>query len=447
LGRHAARTGFICALAAAWLLFAHPTHAQTIIRDQEIEDTLKIFAAPIFDRAGLTPQNVRFIIVKSGDLNAFVAGGQNIFFYTGLILETETVDELLGVMAHETGHIADGHLLRTRESIDKLSTQAVLANILGAAVAIGTGSGQAAVAAATLGGSLTNRLFFRHSREQENAADNAGIRFLKESGLPVDGFAAFMEKLGSQELLPESQQSAYVRTHPLTADRIIHLRDQASKITAPSRMPEIWHDRHARMKAKLEGYLFPERALSRKDDSRAAQYGRSIAFYRKGKVDEALKLIDALIAEEKDNPYFYEFKGQVLFENGRIKESVDAYRQAVTLHPVSSLMLTSFGHALIEAGGKENMAEAQKRLDKSLRLDAQQPQAHRFLAIIHGKNGQEGLSRLHLAEAALLQGKPDIAKREAGLAKSLLTEKTPARQRADDILHVIDLHEDKDSKG
>ena len=434
---------FVFAVSLLWVL-SFPVQAQTIIRDQEIEDALRTFAAPIFDRAGLTPQNVRFIIIKSDDLNAFVAGGQNIFFYTGLLLATENVGELLGVLAHETGHIADGHLLQTKETIDRISVQAILANLLGAAIAIGGGGGEGAVAATSLGSSLTTRMYLRHSRTQESAADNAGVRFLEESHLPLEGFVTFMEKLADQELLPESQQNAYVRTHPISSDRVAFLREQKETSTAGNKMPEMWNDIHARIKAKLEGYLFPDRALGRKGDDIASTYGRAIALYRTRKVDQSLSLIDSLIAKEKDNPYFYEFKGQVLFENGRIPEAVSAYRQAVSLRQNSALMRTAYAHALIESNDASHQDEAEKQLQQSLRIDPQQPSAHRFLAIINGKRGDEGLSRLHLAEAAVLQGNRDVARREAGLAKTKLKEKTPAWQRVADILDYLDsLESDK----
>ncbi len=419
-------------------------HAQSVIRDQEIEDTLRSYAAPIFDRAGLTPQNVRFIIINSNDLNAFVAGGQNIFFYTGLLLETQTADELLGVIAHETGHIADGHLLRTKETIDNLSTQALLANILTAAAAIGLGSGQAAIASSNLGGSITQRLYLRHSRTQENAADQAGVRFLKESGLPLDGFVSFMDKLASQELLPESQQNPYVRTHPLSRDRVEFLKEQAAQVTKPVTLPPNWAERHARMRAKLEGYLYPERALSRKETDTATQYGRSIALYRKGKTAEALQTLETLIAQEQDNPYFQELKAQILFETGKTDEAVKTYARAVDLLPRSALIRTAYGHSLLESGGSKNVKEAITQLEKSLRSEPIQADGQRFLAIAYGKDGQEGLSRLHLAEAAVLQGKRDIAKREAGLAQTLLKQKTPPWQRAQDILDLVAAAEQRD---
>src|ERR1700744_543324 len=79
-----------------------------ILRDEETEQDLKTMITPIFKQAGLSPDTVKFIIVESNELNAFVAGGQNIFLYTDLVLKTENPEELFGVIAHESGHIADG---------------------------------------------------------------------------------------------------------------------------------------------------------------------------------------------------------------------------------------------------------------------------------------------------------------------------------------------------
>src|SRR5690606_4821266 len=169
----------------------------TFIRDQETEDALHMFSLPIFQQAGLSPSAIRFILIQDDSLNAFVAGGQNIFVHTGLLLETEDISELLGVIAHESGHIAGGHLFRTQMAVDDISMQSMLINILGIAAAIGAGSGDGAAAAMTAGSTFAQRSIMRHSRVQESSADQSGVRYLKDARLPLDGFLSFMQKLSS----------------------------------------------------------------------------------------------------------------------------------------------------------------------------------------------------------------------------------------------------------
>lgn len=428
---------------AAFFLLALCGHAEaaslSVIRDEEIEHTLGVFARPIFEEAGLSPENVTFILVQNEDLNAFVAGGQNIFVNTGLILQTSGPEELFGVIAHETGHISSGHLFRTQEAIEDLTIQTMLANIIGLAAAAGARSGEAGVAIGSAGSAIAMRMMLRHSRVQESAADQAGVRFLTGAQLPLSGFLSFMEKLSSQELLPESQQSEYVRTHPLTRDRVDFLENAIREKNDKGVTPPEWTKLHARMKAKLEGYLLPDRALQKTGSDPDTQYARAIATYRKGKSKEAVALLDPLIRAEPENAYFHELKGQILLEDGSADEALAPYTQAVKYAPKSGLIRASFGHALMETVSlhPENRKKAIDQLQRALTLEPRIASTHRLLAIGYGGEGQEGLSRLHLAEEALLRNQLPIAKKEARLAKSLLPANTAGNLRANDILDVI----------
>jgi len=438
--------GAVLAAACFAVLAASPSvpaHAQapqmTLLRDHEIEDILHRFSRPVFEQAGLSPQTVRFILVQNDALNAFVAGGQNIFIHTGLILETDTPDELIGVIAHETGHIASGHLFRTREAIEDVRMQALIAQVIGIATAIGARSGEAAMAATVAGTTLAQQNILRHSRVQESSADQAGLRYLQDSQLPIEGLARFMEKLSSQELLPESQQSEYVRTHPLTRDRIDFLQDAIAKQRRPGTMPAEWNDLHARMKAKLFGYLYPERAVQDTGASVPARYGRAIALYRRSQTKAALAVLDQLIKEEPKNPWFLELKGQILFEGGRIEESIPPYARAVEQAPNAGLIRTAYAHALLES--RENRTarteQAAQELQRALRNEPRSAHIHRLLATAYGRQGKEGLSRVHLAEQAALRGDAPTARREATLAQRHLPEKSAAWLRAQDILDLI----------
>ena len=426
---------FGCALVTC---LAAPAVAGGVIRDEEIEQDLKTFMRPVFREAGVSPSSVRFIILENPEMNAFVAGGQNIFLHTGLILETRNVAELIGVCAHETGHIAHGDLIRSRTVAENISVEALVAEVLGIVAAVGARSGDAAAAVTSATGSIAQRAFLTHSREQETAADQAGVSFLQAAGLPITGFLSFMQKLSSQELLPDSAQSEYVRTHPLTQDRVNYLANVVEQERNHHAAPEAWEEMHARIKAKLLGYLFPDQALLDKGTSVASQYGRAIAWYRKGELQKALAQLDPLIAAQPKDPYFYELKGQILFENGKIDAALPAYAKAVEFAPQSGLIRAAYGHALLESttDAQAHEAEAIKQLEASLDTEALQPETHHQLAIAYGKQGKEGISRLHLAEEGLLENKPEFAITEAKLAQQALPKGTPAALRASDILDL-----------
>ena len=429
--------------AVALTVLATSAHANMkLIRDDEIESTLRIFARPVFEQAGLSPSTVRIVLVQDPSLNAFVAGGQNIFFHTGLLLQAKNPAELVGVIAHESGHIAAGHLTRMQVEAENLSMQALIGQILGFAVALGAKSGEAGVAAANAAQSITLRGFLRHSRVQEGAADQSGVRYLQDAGLPVDGFMTFMEKLASQELLPESQQSEYVRTHPISQDRVDFLRNVIATSRSKGSIPAGWDDHLARLQAKLEAYLLPDRALMKRGDDTTSRYAQAIALYRKGDFPRALERVDTVIKDEPNNPYFHELKGQMLFESGRANDALAPYAKAVELAPRAGLIAAAYGHALLEAQPPK-LDDAIRQLNRSLTIEPKQSSTHYFLAMAYGRQGKEGLSRLHLAERALLQGKFKNARTEANLALNALGTSGAGRQRALDILDAAAAGEKK----
>ncbi|HEU0118313.1 MAG TPA: M48 family metalloprotease, partial [Alphaproteobacteria bacterium] len=271
------------------------------IRDAEIEQYLHTLANPIYHAADIDADSVTISIVKSNVINAFVAGGMNEFFYTGLLQLTDTPEQLAGVIAHETGHIAGGHLIRGRAEMENASAEAILGMIL--AVAAGAASGNGQLAAAGLSGSqqIAERNFLSFSRTQESSADAAGMSFLTKAGMTTRGMMEFFQKLEGQEMLPTERQAEFVRTHPLTQERIENVKDYtAHSPLKDAKLDPKFYTMHERMKAKLLGFLQPETALLRytdKDPRITARYARAIALYQTNQVDKALALTDGMIKD------------------------------------------------------------------------------------------------------------------------------------------------------
>ena len=426
----------VCVLVAAFFILApHPAAAgPTIIRDAEIENTLADFTRPVFDAAGIGVNDVNIILVEDNNLNAFVAGGMNIFIYTGVILEAENPSELIGVLAHETGHIAGAHLIRTRAAMEQASFQTLLASLLGVAAAVGSGDGGAGAAVMTGTQSMAYNSMLSHSRTQEASADQAAVKYLDDAGLNADGLLTFLEKLQNQEALPSSQQVEYVRTHPLTRNRISYLRKSVEDNTRSTRPNPEWEARLKRIQAKLTGFIYPDQGLRMPRDTIAGRYGHTIALYRKNRLNEALTGINGLIKEETQNPYFHELKGQMLYESGRIKDSIPPYEEAVSLLPKSSLLRLHYGQALLaEADSAEGYKNAINQLERSISLEKRQPLAHRLLATAYGRIDQEGTARVHLAEEAVLRGQYTDARRHIGLAEKSLDKSSSKWLRLQDL--------------
>jgi len=416
------------------------------IRDAEIENYLHELADPVYRAAGLDPQSITIVVVGSNVVNAFVADGMNEFFYTGLLLLTDTPEQMVGVMAHETGHIAGGHLIRGREAMDNASSEAILGMILAAAASVAARDGQAAAAGMSGSEQIAERSFLGFSRSVEASADAAGMSFLDKSGISTRGMLEFFKKLEDQNLLPEDRQTEYVRTHPLTADRIQAVQghlDNSPPALRDAKLPQKFYEMHERMKAKLLGYLEPERALLRytdKDPRIPARYALAIAAYRTSQLDRATKLVDGLIHDEPDNPFFYELKAQMLFENGRVEDAVAGYKKANDLLPNSSLLKQAYGHALIESKSPANIDLAIKELLESNRLEDREPLTWRLLASAWGQKAErthdvqyDGMVTYALAEEAVANGKDKVAGQLATRAMKALPKGSPYWLRAQDI--------------
>lgn len=452
--RHRRPARFLSLVTALALLFPAPVRAadrnQIVIRDTEIENAIKTWSTDVINAAGLSTDQVNIILIQNNDINAFVAGGNNIFIYTGLIAKTDNPDELVGVIAHELGHIAGGHLTRTGEVAENASFETIFATIVGIGAAIATGDSGAAAAGARIGAGSAMNKFLAYSRVQESSADQAGFKFLTNAGVNPSGLVTFLNKLGSQELLPTSQQSAFARTHPLSRDRIEALETKLSTSSLKNKpTPAAWNDEYERVKGKLIGFITPQQVLyayPAKDQSVAANYARAIAAYRSNKIDKGLAGINTLIATEPNNPYFHELKGQMLFDFGRVKEAVGPYQKALELDPDSGLIRTALAQAQIESAGQSRaqLDEAIQNLKRAQQDEPRSSQVKRLLATAYGRTGQEPQARVYLAEEALLQGRYSEAKSMAQSAMQQLPAGSPELQRARDVINSVDLRPEKD---
>jgi predicted Zn-dependent protease len=426
-------------LLASCLAFIGQARAQDIslLRDAEIEDIIRTYATPIWRAAGLDPDAVHIYIVADPTLNSFVAGGQNLFLNTGTILRSESPNQLIGIMAHETGHIAGGHLARSEEALRHATIQNIIGLVVGAAAAAASGNAGAGAAAILGSASVAQRSFFAFSITQEASADQAALTFLDRTGQSARGLLQFFEILEQQEVLTAGHQDPYMRTHPLTEQRVEYVREHVehSKFSdVPD--PPAWVEMHKRMKAKLAAFLgSPPQVLAgiKPDDkSVAARYERAIAYYRTPDLTQAVPLIDGLIHDYPKDPYFRELKGQMLFENGRVAEAVAPYEEAVRLDPKSALLRIELAQVQLETNDDALVPKALANLNEAVLFEDRNPDSWRFIAIAYGRMNNMGKMALALAEQGIADGSYGDARQQAARAIKLLPPGAD-KQRALDI--------------
>jgi predicted Zn-dependent protease len=421
----------------AIVLLLHQARADdfSMLRDAEIESDLIAFESPVYRAAGLDPSALHIYLINDMQLNSFVAGGQNIFMNVGTIMRAEKPNQLIGVMAHETGHIAGGHIARSEDAMRKAEYEGMAAMALGLALAAVTGG---AGAASLLGASgVAERAWLQYSVEQEARADQAALTFLDRTHQSAKGLLDFFEILQQSEFLTGQKEIPYLRTHPLTEQRIEYVREHVENSPYSNNPDSPASVEMLRlMKAKLAGFLEdPQETLNQfpeNDTSEAARYARTIAYYRIPDLPHALPAVEGLMHDFPNNPYYAELKGQMLFENGRIAEAVEPYREASMLDPSSMLLRTELAQVEIETENAKLLVNARTNLEEVTRHEIDNAEAWRLLAIVYGRTDNLALASLALAEQGASMGDHDMARHEALRAVQMLPP-GPARQRAQDI--------------
>nr|WP_255543086.1 M48 family metalloprotease [Azospirillum sp. INR13] len=358
--------------------------------------------------------------------------------HTGLLLTVDDADQLLGVIAHETGHISGGHLVRGTEAMDNAFLSSLLGMGLGVIGGLASGNAGAGAAGVMLGQHLAERNFLSFSRTQEASADQAGLSFLEQSGISARGMEAFLEKLGVGEPLMNDRDAGYRLTHPLTRERIEAVKAFVARSRhADARLPAATEADLRRLQAKLYGYLDPRGALQRykaNDPSPAARYGRAYAYFRQGDVRQATPLVDGLIADEPRNPYLHEMKGDLMLQTGRAPDAVAPYRKAIELAgSEAGTIRVSLAHALLEQRDPRLADEALKNLQIAAKGKAQSAFLWRLTAQAWSMKKNDGMVAYATAEEALARGDIPMAKAQAERAERLLPAGSPGWLRAQDI--------------
>lgn len=451
----AGRSLTVCVAALALLLVQTAgSFAAGLIRDAEIEDLLSAYATPIFRAANLTEQNINIHIVNDKSFNAFVIDGQNMFFHVGAITKSETPNQLIGVLAHEAGHIAGGHLARLKVQIARMESAALIMNLIGLGAMIGgavsgggNDVGEAGAAVLYGGNSLIQRSILSYRRVEESSADQAAVTYLNRTKQSTRGMLETFRQFADQSLGSATFVDPYIQSHPMPQDRIGQLRDLAerSPYFNEKDQPGLQF-RHDMVRAKLEGFTnknnpqYILRKYPEKDQTLPARYARAISRYFSSGTQGAVNDLDALITLQPNNPYFHELKGQFLLESGKIRESIPPLRQAVSLAPGSGLMRVMLGQALIAINDPAVLKEAIGHLQQALVKEKQSVIGYRQLAIAYGRLNKIPEAQLASAQSFFFEGNADFAKVHAERAIRAFPEGSPNWVKANDIISDVETY-------
>ena len=269
----------------------------------------------------------------------------------------------------------------------------------------------------------------------------AAITYLERAGESSQGLVDFFDKFRYEEVFDHAHQYPFFQSHPLSSDRIeaLHVRAEKQPHYKTPDTPEAI-EQHKIMLAKIRGFMDPPFQTLTKykesDTSFPARYARAIAYYKSGETDRSIKAVDALIADKPDDPYLYELKGQVLFEDGKIKDSEAPYRKAVELKPDAPLLRILLGQTLESEDDKAKLDDAIAQLKRAIDFENDNPDAWQFLARAYDEKGDAGMARLATAEQNYALGQLKDARVFAMRAREMLPKNTPQWRRATDIVLV-----------
>ncbi|MEI8151880.1 MAG: M48 family metalloprotease [Hyphomicrobiales bacterium] len=424
-----------------------PARAQTlppgmpVIRDAEIEQLLRDYTQPILRAAGLGQQKIQVIIINDRSFNAFVMDGRHIFINAGALIDAKVPNEVIGVLAHETGHMAGGHLSRLRQQLANAQMASIVAMILGiGAAAAARGGGNPA--AAILGPQETiRRSLLSYQRAQEEQADRGGVKFLAATGQSAKGMSDTFRRLSDQILFASQNADPYMQSHPMPAERVAALEILArNSPNWDKKDPPELQLRHDMMRAKLTGFLDRADTVARRyppsDVSLPARYARAISTYRHADLRGALAQIDGLIQAQPNNPYFYELKGQALLEGGKPAEAIAPLHRAIQLAPYPALIQVLLAQALNGANTGKSADEAVTLLRTALAQEPESVEGYSQLAMAYGRKGDLAQADLASALAAFMRGDHPTARQLAARAKTRFPVGSPGWVKADDILTV-----------
>jgi len=412
-----------------------------LIRDAEIEDVLKSYTDPLFKAAQLNPKSIRLFVINSKVVNAFAMAGGRIAINTGLLLKATTALQVIGVLAHETAHVAGTHIIRGLDAYEKALLQGLIGTLGSLAVGL-AGSPEAAMAILLGSQEMAKQGLLKFTRTQESSADQGAARYLDSLGYSSQGLLEFMKILRKDDLLAEQYLDPYALTHPLTSERIDFFRAHLGRSPhAKSLLPIEFENNFKRIQVKIAAFTeSPAKTLARfdpADSSLLARYGRAVAYFQNSQINESMMEIESLLKEFPQDAFFWDLKGQILFESGKIKEAARIYEKAVKLRPDIPLLRINWAHALIESEDKAQVERAFSELLRAKTEEPDNPFTYRLLAICYGKKGETGLAALSLAEMALAVEDLKTAEEQAKRSLYFLKNDPINQTRAKDILEEV----------
>ncbi|MCC7080718.1 MAG: M48 family metallopeptidase [Burkholderiales bacterium] len=352
-------------------------------------------------------QSFEFFLLDDLTVNAFALPGGFIGVHAGLILTAQTESELAGVLAHEVAHVTQRHIARMIAGQERNQLVALAALAVGMLAARSNSQIGEAVIAGTQAAAIQNELNF--SRDNEREADRVGVQILQQAGFDVSAMPLFMERLQRANRVYEFNAApAYLRTHPVTTERIADLENRIASIGYKQVPDNVdFQIVRARVRANTtdphQAVIFFTQALKdrRFINEAATRYGLALALLRAKDYDGAKRELAELEALLPRQPAVAALRGQLLVASGDYDAAVRFYAKAVQAHPNYRALVYDRADALILSGDAD---AALRAVEERLRSYPDDTRLYILQSRAYAAQGKRLLQHKAQAEAYARQG-------------------------------------------
>lgn len=399
-----------------------------LVEDMELKQYLEKLGYSIVEQTEDSLQPFHFFLVNSNQVNAFATPGGVIAVYTGLFAETETESELASVISHEIAHVTQHHIARAYEKVNQMNIPMTLGVI--AALLLGAaGGGDAGIAAATGLSAMGAQTQIDTIRANEREADRVGMRYLSKAKFNPYGMPEFFQKLQRKNRYTDKSYPEFLRTHPVTTDRIAESMDRARDFSQQQknlRSETTYRMMKAKLKIisgsnskKLVDYY---RSLSTPETLKTHpeyHYGYGLALLKNHQTQAAIDKLHQLHQYSEDNFFFINALAQAYLKSQQPKHHIQALRlleQALSKKTFDVPLSANYAQALIQTGNYQKSIDFIQQYHQN---NFPLAEFYQLLAIAYGKKGERLSAHTAKAEYFYLTGQYEPALGQLRSAKRL----------------------------
>ena len=413
--------------------------ALEIIRDEELEKFTSKLTAELLSNTDISVDEINFYFINNREINAFVTGGKNVFINTGLITQADDYREYQAVIAHELSHIIGGHIFNTSAELRNLSNKALPVYLLGI-IGIFAGSADTAITSIMLGQASVQDGFTYYSRNQEASADQAAINLMCSNSINASYLIGFLEKLDRKILDSLSSENYYRSTHPPIDSRKewinISLKNKKCEYSNNPYLQEKFN----LLKSKLIAFTHSKQEVKAiySGESDEDLYAKAIISYLSGSHSESIEILNKLINQEPNNPYFRELLGEIYYANADFDNAIKNQNIALQLNDEpSDIYFMMIGSYLIALEDQTSKYDGIKNLKKSIFINPKNTYSWYLLARAYAETENLPLANYATAERYYLIGDRRLALEFAQKSINSIEKNSPEWYRANDLMSII----------